>query len=122
MMTDILLTELDPQWLKWIDDTHFRCDAVRADADGILFLCPRCFVANGRRRPGVESVICWRPHIPQTTDPVPGRWEFQGSDFTDLTLVAGSSSIALTGECVVPGVAKMPGWHGFIRNGVCTNA
>lgn len=110
---DIALAELDPELLKWIDDKSYRRDAKFEEADGICFLCPKCFVENGKSDIGVHSVICWKPHVPQTTFPVPGRWNFQGTGIADLTLVAGSSSIALQGGCA---------WHGFIRNGICTNA
>lgn len=102
------LTELEPQFLKRIDDKHFRDVDTLAEADGIVFLCPKCFAGNGNRRPGVHSVICWRPHVPQSTPPTPGRWEFQGAGYHDLSLVAGSSSILLKGGCE---------WHGFITNG-----
>lgn len=69
-----------------------------AEADGVIFLCPKCFTANGGSV-GTHSVICWRPHVPQTEDPKPGRWEFQGTGLADLTLVAGSSSVLLQGGC-----------------------
>ena len=78
-----------------------------AEADGVTFLCPVCFVANGGSV-GTHSVCCWRPRVPQTVKPVPGRWEFQGTGIDDLTLVAGSSSVLLQGPC---------GAHFFVRNG-----
>jgi len=113
----VRLVELKPKWLKRIDDkTHQWDDVPFAEADGIIFLCPKCIVANGGSV-GTHSVICWRPHVPQTTTPVPGRWEFQGTGFDDLTLVAASSSILLKGACLEPNKAWGPGWHGFIRNG-----
>src|SRR5574342_554084 len=91
------LTELEPSFLKRLDDKTFRRNTPFAEADGIIFLCPKCFVAN-KGPIGTHSVICWRPHVPQTTTPVPGRWEFQGTGFDDLTLVAGSSSVLLHGR------------------------
>lgn len=103
------LIDLEPEFLKRTDDTHWhRVDAL-AEADGIIFVCPKCFAANGKQRPGIHSVICWQPHVPQTTSPKPGRWSFKGTGVADLTLVAGSSSIHLTG----PGC----GAHFFIENG-----
>lgn len=101
------LTDLEPQYLKRIDDAHWRHDATREDADGLMFLCPVCFKANSGPI-GTHRVICWRPHVPQTTRPTPGRWEIQGANFDDLSLVAGSSSVALQGGCNA---------HFFVRGG-----
>lgn len=92
------LTELDPHFLKVVaEDTFRRLDEI-AQADGVMFLCPKCFVANNGPI-GTHSVICWAPHIPQTRLPNPGRWSLQGTGYEDLTLVAGSSSILLKGGC-----------------------
>jgi hypothetical protein len=44
-------------------------------------------------------VLCWRPRVPQTWPPVPGRWEMLGTGLADLTLVASSSSVLLTEGC-----------------------
>lgn len=103
------LNELDPQWLRWQDDKHWRWRRLGNPdhSDGILFLCPKCFVAN-HGAVGTHSVICWKPHIPQTTQPAPGRWDMTGTGFSDLTLVAGSSSVQITGGCEA---------HFFIENG-----
>lgn len=108
------LHELNPVWLRRDDDKHFTIVQSIQEADGIEFLCPKCFVANGNSAIGVHAVICWRPRVPQTTNPIPGRWEFQGTGFEDLTLQAGSSSILL--------MPPSCGWHGFIRNGEVTDA
>lgn len=75
-------------------------------ADGLFLLCPGCFT-NGSV--GTHAMICWRPHVPQSILPGPGRWEFFGSCLKDLTLKAGSSSIF----CQPPGC----GAHFFVRNG-----
>lgn len=99
--------ELKPQWLKRDDDSHFRYVSDISEADGVLFLCPVCFQANGGPV-GTHRIMCWQPHVPQTTSPTPGRWAFQGTTFDDLTLVAGSSSVLLNGGCNA---------HFFIRNG-----
>lgn len=102
------LTDLEPQFLKWIDDKTFQHVDALADADGIFFVCPKCLEASGARS-GVHGVICWGPQVPQTTSPTPGRWELRGTGYDDLTLVAGSSSVLLTG----PGC----GAHFFVRGG-----
>lgn len=106
------LTELEPQFLRRNNDREWHHVDAIADADGIVFLCPKCFSANQKARAGVHSIICWRPRVPQSTPPIPGRWEFEGTGFHDLTLVAGSSSVKLTNGCA---------WHGFIRNGDVTD-
>lgn len=92
------LLELEPQFLKRNDDTHFQEVDTLAEADGIQFVCPKCLENNGMVRAGVHSIVCWAPSVPQTTQPGPGRWNMQGTSFRDLSLVAGSSSVLLTGE------------------------
>ncbi len=102
------LAELDARLLKSLDDRTFQHEGVSFDdADGVMFLCPLCFDTN-RGSVGTHSCICWRPRVPQTWNPKPGRWEFQGSSLQDLTLIAGSSSILLLGGCAA---------HFFIRGG-----
>ena len=106
------LLELEPQLLK-IDS--YEGEGARrwahvdelAGADGVIFLCPVCYIANGGRV-GTHSVICWRPRVPQSINPVPGRWEFEGASLEDLTLVAGSSSVLLMDGCRA---------HFFVRAG-----
>lgn len=94
------LTELDPRFLLRIPpDETWQCENVKmADADGISFLCPKCFKEKGGPI-GTHSIICWRPRVSAEIKPGPGRWEFDGTGFGDLTLKAGSSSIAVTGGC-----------------------
>jgi hypothetical protein len=106
----VRLTDLEAAFLKIVDGcgTTFRhVDILFPEADGIFFLCPVCFVTN-QGRVGTHGIICWKPHVPQTMPPGPGRWDFQGTGLQDLTLVAGSSSILLKGGCNA---------HFFIRNG-----
>ena len=91
------LSELQPKFMKWTDDTYWHETDTIEGADGIIFLCPRCFAENGGPV-GTESVICWSPSVPQTTSPKPGRWNLVGTSFEDLSLVAGSSSVLLTGH------------------------
>lgn len=84
-----------------------------AEADGIMFLCPQCFAANGGRV-GTHMVICWfEDRVPDDAVPGPGRWKPQGTGLDDLTFVVGkrSNSVALIGGC---------GWHGFVTNGDAT--
>ncbi len=102
------LLDLEPEFLKREDDHHFRFVDNLADADGVEFLCPKCFAENGMKRTGVHAVICWSPKVPQTTSPTPGRWEMLGTGLADLALRASSSSVLLQGGCKA---------HFFVENG-----
>lgn len=120
------LSELEPFFLKREPDGSSTRDCTFEEADGIIFLCPKCFsealmercpmcgnrrelvtgglpgpcICGGRYQvSGVHGVICWRPHVPPDVDPKPGRWEFKGTGIEDLTLVASSSSVPLLGGC-----------------------
>lgn len=103
------LTDLEPEFYRIDDESTYHAVKTVAEADGIMFDCPKCFQTNGGPV-GTHKVMCWRPHVPQTMRPAPGRWEMQGTGFDDLTLVAGSSSVFLTGE----GGCKA---HFFVRGG-----
>lgn len=92
------LSELEPYFLKREPDGSSTRDCSFEEADGIIFLCPKCFETN-KGEVGTHSVICWQPHVPPNVDPKPGRWKFEGTGIEDLTLVAGSSSILLLGGC-----------------------
>lgn len=113
-MSNLLLTALNPKWIQayaladgtWFNG--FRCVTDRQDANGILFMCPKCFIAKGHTSKGVHGVICWSPLVPQTVDPKPGRWELAGDTFDTLSLVAGSSSVLLTSGCNA---------HFFVKHG-----
>lgn len=110
--TPIKLTDLDPSFIKIVpgsDGKKLRTDATFEDADGIMFGCPKCFRDNGNSMVGTHRVICWKPHVPKTVTPGPGRWDWQGTGLHDMTLVAGSSSILFRDGCK---------WHGFIRGGM----
>lgn len=104
------LIELAPQFIKLTEELgSYRTDASIGDCDGLCFLCPKCFSEN-HGPIGTHGIICWKPHIPQTIRPTPGRWPHTGTSFNDLTL---TPSIQITGSC---------SWHGFIRNGEIINA
>lgn len=101
------LTELEPSFLRITDErTEHRIDNIE-DAQGILFLCPKCFVEN-KGRVGTHSVVCWFKDrgVPDDRTPGPGRWDVVATEYEDLTL---SPSVHLSG----PGC----GWHGWIQNG-----
>lgn len=101
------LLELEPGWLKCLEPRCWRLVDAMDGADGVEFLCPVCFAKNGGRV-GTHTIICWRPNVPQTVSPAPGRWDWEGTGYHDLTLVAGSSSVLLLAGCKA---------HFFIRAG-----
>jgi hypothetical protein len=82
-----------------------------AEADGVWFLCPKCFVDNGGPV-GTHGVICWFVgKVPDEVDPKPGRWTPTGTGLHDLTFVPSegrTQSVALLGSCL---------WHGHVVNG-----
>lgn len=80
---------------------------------GVLFLCPKCFAANGGAA-GTHSVLCWfanpasGPVAPAHVDPKP-RWTRGGNSIASLSL---QPSVLLSGEGC--------GWHGWVTNGDAT--
>lgn len=120
------LAQLEAQFLRYSkerSDPHINGGAERetdvwhhvptlAEADGIMFLCPKCFAANSGPI-GTHAVVCWfRGKVPDSAEPGPGRWTPQGTGYEDLTFTPGEPPVAisvlLTGGC---------GWHGFVKNG-----
>ena len=89
-----------------------------AEAQGVEFLCPKCFSANGGAV-GTHGIICWSRSrgVPDDVEPTPGRWAMSGTGLEDLTLNADppsqARSILLTSGCR---------WHGFITAGMVTPA
>jgi hypothetical protein len=83
-------------------------------AQGVMFLCPKCF-AEKRGPAGCHQVICWSRSAgaPDEVKPGPGRWKMDGHGIGDLTLNAevegGARSVQLHGGCE---------WHGFVANGM----
>ncbi len=106
------LRELEAEFLKITGDRTYQCkDVSFEEAQGVIFLCPKCFLANSGSR-GTHSVICWfaGKGVPDDLHPKPGRWNPSGTGIEDLTFVEpGAVSVLLTG----PGC----GWHGFVKNG-----
>lgn len=104
------LSLLEARFIKYLSDREYlRVDTI-AEATGVQFLCPKCFQAN-KGPIGTHMVICWDPSVPQSMGPRPGRWKLVGTSLEDLTLIAGSSSILLSGPCA---------WHGYVTNGDAT--
>ncbi|MCA0447651.1 MAG: hypothetical protein LCH54_15625 [Bacteroidetes bacterium] len=101
------LITLSPQFLK-LDilpgenpaaANHHHVVSDINNADGIWFLCPKCYMDGGMTGKGVHSIICWTPKVSTEVNPKPGRWNLVGTNFRDISLVAGSSSILLNGGC-----------------------
>lgn len=117
---NIALADLDPQFVRYVRRGptvyHEKVDHI-ALAQGVRFLCPKCFEANGGPV-GTHVVVCWSRSkgIADDVQPGPGRWKMEGTGFADLTLNAeppgGLPSIQLTGGCA---------WHGFITAGRATD-
>jgi hypothetical protein len=109
----VKLRDLEAEFLKLTDPTGKSFSRVEtlAEADGLLFVCPKCFAEHGQRA-GTHSIICWFVgKVPDDVSPKPGRWTPQGTGIDDLSFVpsAGlSHSVLLTSGC---------NWHGFVTNG-----
>lgn len=105
------LRELRAEFLR-LDPTNrnvFRKHKALEGADGVMFLCTRCFEKSGGPV-GVHSIICWfAGRVPDELSPKPGRWNPAGTGVEDLSFVPpGATSVAIVGSC---------GWHGFVQNG-----
>lgn len=111
------LTELQPQFLRFVEDNVGRKEFHHVDsidlAQGISFLCPKCFVENRGAR-GTHAVICWSRSrgVPDHVRPAPGRWTLVGTGYHDLTLngdpPGAARSVLLTSGCAA---------HFFVTNG-----
>lgn len=119
-MAGLKLTDLEPQFLVYSEEdggTFLRPVDRIEDAQGVKFLCPKCFAANGGPK-GTHAVICWSRSrgTPDKAAPGPGRWRLKGRGYDDLTLKADAPSTArsvqLKGGCA---------WHGFITDGLATS-
>lgn len=108
--------ELQPEFLRYEadDDRIFlpHTDDI-AIAQGVGFLCPVCFAANGGPR-RTHSIICWSRSrsrgVPDSAEPGPGRWLLIGNGYGDPSLVGdgGSNSVQINTGCKA---------HFFVTNG-----
>lgn len=122
MIGGLRLTDLDARFVRisemdGLDVRAWVYVEAMAQAQGVQFLCPKCFVKNGGKR-GTHQVICWSRSrgVPDTVRPGPGRWALKGSSIDDLTLdgeSGNSRSVQLKGGCA---------WHGYVTTGVATDA
>jgi hypothetical protein len=117
------VTDLSPQFLQYEkrgDNTYLQYTDDMTKAQGVMFLCPKCFVQNNGKI-GTHCIICWSRSrgTPEDVAPLPGRWSIEGTSMEKLTLNGdavgggGARSVVLTGGCE---------WHGFITNGEVTDA
>lgn len=92
------LNELEPRLIN--NENRSVVPASLSEADGIIFLCPVCFVKNNGNV-GTHSIVCWfTGKVPDTLTPGPGRWNPKGTGFDDLTFVGpGATSVLLNGGC-----------------------
>jgi hypothetical protein len=108
----IPLRELDAEFIASTPDGMRRVATIE-EAQGVMFLCPKCFRSNGGKV-GTHSVVCWSRSrgIPDEKQPKPGRWTLHGTSLDDLQLegdpVGRPRSVLLLGGCA---------WHGFINGG-----
>jgi hypothetical protein len=82
---------------------HVHVDSL-AEAQGVRFLCPKCFNEVDEH---AHMVLCWfrDRDVPDDAQPGPGRWNASGTGYGDLSL---SPSVALTSGCM---------WHGHVQAG-----
>ena len=83
------------------------------DAQGLWFLCPKCWMANGNsdvKTHWCDTTFAGRGALDSQgthgKDGKPVRWNPTGTGIGDLSL---TPSVLIEGGC---------GWHGFITNGI----
>lgn len=111
------LIELEPQFLRYETSDHefLRATDSLADAQGIRFLCPVCFIKNSGPvgTHGIEVSFAGRGvkdnQGSHNREGKPSRWNVTGTDYGDLTT---QPSILID-----PAPPACAGWHGFITSG-----
>lgn len=110
------LIDLEPRLLRYEkreDGVYHTHAATVAEAQGVGFLCPECYVKNGGKV-GTHMVICWSESrgVPKEAFPGPGRWLLVGKTLKGLTLngePGRSRSVLITAGCNA---------HFFVTKGV----
>lgn len=99
------LAELDATFLRITDEITYQMDVPFAAAQGVMFLCPKCFITNGGAV-GTHRVTCWfrDKGVPDAMRPGPARWPATGTSLADLTL---TPSVLLLSGCA---------WHGEVTS------
>lgn len=105
------------------DQVTYETTTKMRKAQGVQFLCPKCFVANGGKV-GTHLILCWSRSrgVPDSAQPGPGRWTLEGTGFDDLTLNGDSPAGPGTGARSVLLTGGGCGWHGFVTKGEVTTA
>lgn len=101
------LTQLSPQFIKYVSPGRHQDVGGLHEAHGIVFLCPKCYKANGGPV-GTHSVMVWFKNkgVPDAEEPKPGRWSVVGgTGYANLSL---GPSIQISTGCQ---------WHGWVTNG-----
>lgn len=101
------LRQLEAKFVRRTNEGRQHVSTI-AEADGVDFLCPKCYAEQGGPV-GTHHIVCWSPSVPQDVGPGPGRWSMHGNSIDDLTLVAQSCSVKLIGGCEA---------HFFVKGGV----
>jgi hypothetical protein len=109
-----LVPDLEAKLIRCTDERgSSRVVDTIEEAQGVRFICPKCFEANGGPV-GTHQVICWSRSrgVDDEVRPGPGRWRLDGTGLHDLTLNADppsdARSVQLNGGC---------GWHGHVTDG-----
>lgn len=104
-----MLPDGTTQWGGFpVDTLHEQAEF--AGADGITFLCPKCFADNGGAN-GTHLIQLYfengnaSEHLGRDCTGKRVRWSANGTDAADLTL---SPSVHVRTGC---------GWHGFVKQG-----
>lgn len=119
------LSELKAQLVRYEsrpDGEHMVTVQALAEAQGVMFLCPKCFAENGGSA-GTHRVIATfagRGALDHQgshdKDGKPTRWQVEGTGLEDLTLKP-SVHIFKAEEAVEVDTC---GWHGWVNNGDAT--
>ena len=111
------LRDLEPTFVKVTSPNgSYQCDVPMAEAQGVDFLCPRCFLANSGPV-GTHHILCWSRSrgAPDDILPRPGRWALVGTSLDDLTLDSDppgtARSVQITSGCCA---------HFYVTNGEVT--
>lgn len=98
------LTDLEPGFIRCIDESRQAFVDSLSDAQGMMFTCPQCF-PQGKS----HTVLVWFKDrgVGPNFDSHIGRWPVSGTTTEDLTLTGS----VLPTSC---------GWHGYITNGEVT--
>ena len=106
-MRKLRLATLEAEFVRYGKSGGMAMADGFADAQGLWFLCPKCFTGNNGPV-GTHGVLVWFEGrgVPPEATPGPGRWLITGTSLETLVL---TPSIHLKGEGC--------GWHGFITDG-----